>query len=33
VLLMLPLTLLYAISIAVAYVARFRMNRLERNGE
>jgi sec-independent protein translocase protein TatC len=33
VLLMVPLTLLYGISIAVAYVARFRMNRLERNGE
>jgi sec-independent protein translocase protein TatC len=33
VLLMVPLTLLYGISIAVAYVARFRMNRLERNGQ
>jgi sec-independent protein translocase protein TatC len=33
VLLMVPLTLLYGISIAVAYVARFRMNRRERNGE
>jgi sec-independent protein translocase protein TatC len=33
VLLMVPLTLLYGISIAVAYMARFRMNRLERNGE
>jgi sec-independent protein translocase protein TatC len=33
VLLMVPLTLLYGISIAVAYVARFRMNRLERNGK
>jgi len=33
VLLMVPLTLLYAISIAVAYVARLRMNRRERNGE
>jgi sec-independent protein translocase protein TatC len=32
VLLMVPLTLLYGISIAVAYVARFRMNRVERNG-
>jgi sec-independent protein translocase protein TatC len=32
-LLMVPLTLLYGISIAVAYVARFRMNRLKRNGE
>jgi sec-independent protein translocase protein TatC len=33
VLLMVPLTLLYGISIAVAYAARLRMNRLERNGE
>jgi sec-independent protein translocase protein TatC len=32
VLLMLPLTLLYAVSIGVAYVARFRMNRRERDG-
>jgi sec-independent protein translocase protein TatC len=32
VLLMVPLTLLYGISIAVAYVARFRMDRAERNG-
>ena len=30
VLLMLPLTLLYGLSIAVAYLARSRMNRLER---
>ena len=30
VLLMLPLTLLYGLSIAVAYLARWRMNRLER---
>lgn len=33
VLLMVPLALLYLISIAVAYVARFRMNRLERRAE
>lgn len=33
VLLMVPLTLLYGLSIAVAYAARFRMNRLDRNGE
>lgn len=32
-LLMVPLTLLYLLSIAVAYAARFRMNRLERDGE
>lgn len=31
VLLMLPLMVLYGISIAVAYVARFKMNRLERD--
>jgi sec-independent protein translocase protein TatC len=33
VLLMIPLILLYAVSIAVAFVARFRMNRLERESE
>jgi len=33
VLLMVPLTLLYGLSIAVAYLARFKMNRLDRNGE
>ena len=33
VLLMVPLIFLYAISIAVAYLARFRMNRLEREAE
>lgn len=33
VLLMVPLTLLYGLSIAVAYAARFRMNRLDRNGK
>jgi sec-independent protein translocase protein TatC len=33
VLLMVPLTLLYGLSIAVAYAARFRMNRLDRTGE
>jgi len=33
VLLMVPLALLYAVSIAVAYLARFRMNRLDRNAE
>lgn len=33
VLLMVPLILLYAVSIAVAYLARFRMNRLERDAE
>ena len=33
VLLMVPLTLLYGISIVVAYAARLRMNRRERNGE
>jgi sec-independent protein translocase protein TatC len=33
VLLMVPLTLLYVLSIAVAYAARFRMNRRDRNGE
>lgn len=33
VLLMVPLTVLYGISIAVAYVARLRMNRLERDAE
>jgi sec-independent protein translocase protein TatC len=33
VLLMLPLALLYAVSIAVAYLARWRMNRLERRME
>jgi sec-independent protein translocase protein TatC len=33
VLLMVPLTLLYGISIVVAYAARFRMNRWERNKE
>jgi sec-independent protein translocase protein TatC len=31
VLLMVPLMVLYGISIAVAYVARFKMNRLERD--
>jgi sec-independent protein translocase protein TatC len=31
VLLMVPLTLLYILSIGVAYAARFRMNRVERN--
>ena len=33
VLLMVPLIFLYAISIAVAYLARWRMNRLERDAE
>lgn len=33
VLLMVPLMLLYGLSIAVAYAARFWMNRMERNGE
>jgi sec-independent protein translocase protein TatC len=33
VLLMIPLALLYLVSIAVAYVARMRMNRLERNAK
>jgi sec-independent protein translocase protein TatC len=33
VLLMIPLTLLYVLSIAVAYVARWRMNRMERRTE
>lgn len=33
VLLMVPLTLLYGVSIVVAYVARFRMNRLDREGK
>lgn len=33
VLLMAPLTLLYGVSIAAAYAARFRMNRLERNAK
>jgi len=33
VLLMVPLFALYLLSIAVAYLARFRMNRLERSGE
>jgi sec-independent protein translocase protein TatC len=33
VLLMVPLTLLYGISIVVAYAARFRMNRWKRNKE
>ena len=33
VLLMVPLALLYLLSIAVAYLARWRMNRLERDGE
>lgn len=33
ILFMVPLSLLYLISIAVAYVARWRMNRLERNAE
>jgi sec-independent protein translocase protein TatC len=33
VLLMVPLLFLYAISIAVAYAARYRMNRLEREAE
>lgn len=33
ILLMVPLMLLYALSIAIAYLARFRMNRLERAGE
>lgn len=33
ILLMLPLMLLYGVSIAVAYVARLRMDRLERNAE
>ena len=33
VLFMIPLSLLYLISIAVAYAARFRMNRRERNGK
>lgn len=33
VLLMIPLALLYLLSIAVAYLARWRMNRLERNAE
>jgi Sec-independent protein secretion pathway component TatC len=33
VLLMIPLTLLYVLSIAVAYLARWRMNRMERRME
>ena len=33
VLLMVPLSLLYLLSIAIAYVARYRMNRRERNPE
>jgi len=33
ILFMVPLSLLYLISIAVAYLARWRMNRLERNAE
>jgi sec-independent protein translocase protein TatC len=33
VLLMVPLMILYAISIAVAYAARYRMNRLEREAK
>ena len=33
ILFMIPLSLLYVISIAVAYAARFRMNRLERSAE
>jgi len=33
VLLMGPLMLLYGVSIAAAYLARYRMNRLERNAE
>jgi sec-independent protein translocase protein TatC len=33
ILFMIPLTLLYLVSIAVAYAARFRMNRREKNPE
>jgi len=33
VLLMVPLSLLYLLSIAIAYVARYRMNRRERDAE
>jgi sec-independent protein translocase protein TatC len=33
ILFMIPLSLLYVISIAVAYAARFRMNRLEKAAE
>jgi len=33
ILLMVPLLLLYGLSIAVAYLARFRMNRLDRAAE